>query len=192
MLIALATVIALGTPASDFPNPKRAEADLAAGSPVFVRSSGIVGPGPLSPRYDPELGLPIEDTGCIAVRDEDYNLIVRKWVAANGLPKNSMKPRFVTLEDAQEAMKHGKTVKVGKSVTFEGGWTVALDAQALSITAQGAEKPTIQLWAALPVALVSIRGTRAFVQVGERSETAILHLDLEKSAFLQKLLPKQK
>ena len=192
MLIALATVLALGTPASDFPNPKRAEADLATGTPVFVRSSGVAGPGPLSPRYDPELGLPIEDTGCIKVGDAEYNGIVRKWIAANGLPKNSMKPRFVTLEVAREAMKHGKTVKAGKSITLEGGWTVALDAQTLSITAKGADKPTIQLWAALPAALVSIRGTRALVQVGERSETAILHLDLEKSAFLQKLLPKQK
>ncbi|MBT9558050.1 MAG: hypothetical protein IV100_18595 [Myxococcales bacterium] len=192
MLISLAALIALGSPSSDFPNPKRAEADLVAGTPVYVRSSGVVGPGPLSPRYDPEFGLPIEDTGCIAVGDDEYNGIVRKWIGAHGLPKNSMKPRFVTLEVAQEAMKHGKKVKVGKSVTLEGGWTVAMDAQTLSITAKGAEKPAIQLWAALPSALVSIRGTRAFVQVDERSETPILHLDLEESAFLQRLLPKRK
>lgn len=191
MLISLATIIALGTTSSDFPNPKRAEADLAAGTPVYVRSSGVVGPGPLSPRYDSEFGLPIEDTGCKAFRDEEYNLIVRKWVGANGLPKNSMKPRFVTLEDAENALR-GATLVTGKAPKAVAGWTVTLAADHLSITAKGADKPAGQLWAVLPSARVAIRGTSAFIQVVDGAESPILHIDLEKGAFLQKLLPKRK
>ena len=192
MLISLATILALGSTASDVPSPKRAEADLAAGKPVFVRSSGIVGPGPLSPRYDPEFGLPVEDTGCIAVGDDEYNGIVRKWIATNGLPKNSMKPRFVTFEVAAEAIRKGKRVKSGKPTILDGGWTVTIDEQVLRVTAKGAAKPAIELWSAPLSAVVAISGTSAFVQSSAGPAPVILHLDLETSAFLQKLLPKQK
>jgi hypothetical protein len=100
---------------------KRALADLTAGIAKQYRTSGIVGP---SYRYhwDPETGLRIEDTGCMgSAENDEYNRVVKKWIAEHGIPPGSMKPRFATDETVQAALLTAKPLQAGEEITTPKG-----------------------------------------------------------------------
>ena len=96
---------------------EEARKDLAAGNPKQYRCSGILGPTNRN-NWDPNTGLQIVDSGCVcnSAHHDEYNRVVKLWIAEHGLPPASMKPRFVTPEFARNALELATRLRPGKEV----------------------------------------------------------------------------
>ena len=182
----LASMLAAGLTLG-FPSPEEAEADLRNGTPKIVVSSGVAGRPPLSAHVDAETGLPLQDTGCIAVAEKDYNDIVRAWIRKHGLPRNSLKSRFVDATVAYAALGHGKAVPKTGPVAWPDGRRAVREGASLRLFAAGATAPTMTVWGATGDVTVAFgAGHSAFVRVTQPKGPVVLHVDLEKQLILQR------
>jgi hypothetical protein len=99
-----------------------AERDLAQGKAGIETASGIAR-YPLTPDVDPETGLPFHDTGCVVDQpyQDAYNGAVRRWVAAHGLPANSLKARILDDRVIDELLGKGMDLATGPAIVAPDG-----------------------------------------------------------------------
>jgi hypothetical protein len=120
--------------AQALPPAERAVADILAGHGHLVWSSGLDAGWP-SPAYDRETGLRLENQGCeVSPGDDAYNAAVRRWVAAAGPPKESMKRRMLDPALISAALADGRDLEPGASARAPDGRVVSLHEHELSVS----------------------------------------------------------
>jgi hypothetical protein len=170
---------------------KEAERDLAKGQPqVYI--AGL--PVPERPAIDEEFGLPEHNFGCLVDRQlqdrmDAYNRTVRKWIGANGLPPNSLKPRFVERRTALAALEKGKSIPEAGVEVAPDGRRAEYAASTLSIFMPNAENPSYRhKWVKGQPIVAWGDGSSVFLQLTwdfHESKVRKYHVDLEHETVIQ-------